>query len=252
MSYGEILLDVDCDFMLDGDYGWEDGNTHYEAHLRPRGVIELDPQISVPGRELGRELKYFKRRNNATQVYLIIDHHEALYWWDTLVVERALCIHIDAHHDLWRNDIPMKSKAHNPVNRTYIDCGNYLQQAVREKMIRRALYVPSPFRHVWKERKEIQKKLPKKLHKRVALLSWEAFLRRKEKYPQADIITIAVSPEWFPRKYWGEIIDLCDQLGIPPKIIDRIGVEADQKWDELELHGETSSFVFPYDGVQYI
>lgn len=248
MSYGEVLLDLDVDFMLDGDYGWEEGHTHYK---KKDGTL-LDPQIIIPGKEFGREVRYFKRRNNATKIFLIIDHHEALYYWDTYVVERALCIHIDGHHDLWRNDIPMKSKAHNPENRTYIDCGNYLQQAVREKMLKRVLYVPSPFRYIWNERREIQKKLPKKYHKHVGLLSWEAFLRRKEKYPKADIITIAVSPEWFPRKYWDEAIDLCDQLGVPSKIIDRIGSEAEQKWNDLETSGETKSFVFPYDGICYL
>ena len=85
--------------------------------------------------------------------------------------------------------------------------------------------------------------------RRVAVRSWETFLRRKEELPQADIITIAISPEWFPRQFWVEAVDLLEELRVPTKIIDRRFTEAEKKWDELEETNDCKCFKFPYDGM---
>lgn len=243
---GEVLLDLDLDFMVDGDYGWgETVRNHRECFDKKR----LWPSIRIPGKKLGKELRYFRKGRGQTKTYVMVDHHESLFWWDTHIVERGYCIHIDGHHDLWRNSIPKGRKIFSSTNRKHIDCGNYLRQALSEKIVSKVLYVPSPYRSVNAERKQINNLLHWRHRRRVAVRSWETFLRRKEELPQADIITIAISPEWFPRQFWVEAVDLFEELRVPAKVIDRRFIEAERKWDQLEETNSCGSFKFPYDGI---
>ena len=109
-----VLLDIDADFMLDDDY-------NYSSWSNERSKSK----IVVSGKELGLTLKRFIKKD--TDIILEIDHHESLYWWDCYAIDNALCIHVDAHHDMWGREW---SGGIYEGERGYVDCGNYLQQAL--------------------------------------------------------------------------------------------------------------------------
>jgi hypothetical protein len=240
----KVLLDIDADFMVGNADGHDLG------------------EIQITGREYGKQLKYFRRKN--TEVHLMIDHHESLYYWDQAGVRNAMCIHIDAHHDMW--EVP---DVHEPIVeehlvdfqdprrglRTYdqVDCGNYLHQAMIDGIVGQTIYVPAPFRKVTHERADIAYELRssyrQNLIKKVRVKSWEAFKRSRERFPKADIITIAISPEWTPRRFWPEIADLCRELGVSDSILRTKKKKAIRKWKSDSCPGRINQqfdYKFPY------
>lgn len=236
-----VLLDVDADFMVGNSEGYE--------------VDE--PQIT--GREYGRILRHFKKR--ATEVHVMIDHHEALYHWDQAGVMDATCIHIDAHHDMWEvpevvepivsrtlvnfQDDPRRGLR----NQDQVDCGNYLHQAMIDGIVEKVIYVPAPFRDLGYERNDISDEIGDRTDQ-VEIRPWEAFKHNRRKLPKADIITIAISPEWTPRSLWPEIRDLCTELDVPAKVLRSRKRKAVRKWNSDSSPRQTDlalDFKFPYE-----
>lgn len=235
-----VLLDIDADFIV--------GNGDGDDVARPE----------VTGREYGRHLRHFKKQD--TEVHLMIDHHESLFHWDNAGVRGATCIHIDAHHDMW--DVP---DVEEPIVRRtlvdfqddprrglrspeQIDCGNYLHQAMIDGIVKRVIYVPSPFRDIDYEEDDIYCEMGDRADQ-VEIRTWETFKANRKRLPKADIITVAISPEWTPRSLWGEIKDLCDELGIPPKIVRAKKRKAVRKWKSKSCPAQTDlelDFKFPY------
>ena len=52
-------------------------------------------------------INYFSNINNQLikNKYCFLDHHKALYHWDQIDDINVHCIHIDAHHDLYVDEI---------------------------------------------------------------------------------------------------------------------------------------------------
>ena len=235
-GWEQVLLDIDADFLLDADYGWRESSTqHLGAHL------------AISGAEVGRALKRFIKKN--TVFYLCVDHHEALYWWDTHIVWDALCYHVDGHHDLWNNGI--EDYQWPGANRKIVDCGSYLNQAVRDGMVGKVVYVPGLFRNIRDERDDIDVALPCEFSASVSVNHWNSFRKLKNRMPKADIVTIAISPEWMPKKFWSEIEDLCTEIGVHPKMISVKKKIAFKRWKQLEKTNHCDCFYFPYDGCVF-
>ena len=230
MELDSVLLDIDADFIA--------GN--------PDG--ESDDEINISGKELGKGLRWFRKRN--TRIHLMVDHHESLHHWDQEGVENALCIHVDAHHDLWRVWNKNKRGAVRKGLRTKaIHCGNYLQQAMIDGVISKVMFVPPQRSYLCGERDDIRMRLNKNISpSKVRVVSWQAFQRMKTTLPKADIITIAISPEWTPKNLWPHVIDLCKELSVDPRVINAKKVEACTKWRagiDAEACGSKFDFKFP-------
>lgn len=232
--FGTTLLDVDMDFMCADNYGWDEGR-----HTQ-------DMEVAVSGRDLGRALRRFKKKG--TRIYLIVDHHESLYWWDQLEIDNALCIHIDGHHDMWPNQLPLDIEV---GHRAEVDCGCYLQQAIRDSIVSKVLYIPALYRLVKEEKRDLRDQLSVQIPYKTAcsitrVQSWEWFLRTRSQLPKADIITLAISPEWMPKHLWPEIEQCCEELRVHPDIIKSKKRVANRKWNNLQRYGRCKSFAFPY------
>jgi hypothetical protein len=229
-----VLLDIDADFMLDNDYNYSSWSNERRKS-----------KIVVSGKELGNTLKRFIKKD--TDIILEIDHHESLYWWDGYSINDALCIHIDAHHDMWGQD--WCGGGIYEGQRGNVDCGNYLQQALVDDIVKQVVYVPSGFRKTSYEEKDIKENLSYSSHKRrIEVCSWKNFQKDIKKYPKADLITICVSPEWFPRQHWKHLQDLAEVLEANPTDIKKIKVRAIKKWRAMKYRND-KSFVFPYEYV---
>jgi hypothetical protein len=232
-KYSSVLLDIDADFMLDDDYNFASWSNERSKS-----------KIVVSGKELGLTLKRFIKKD--TDIILEIDHHESLYWWDCYCIDNAQCIHIDAHHDMWGRDC---CGGIYEGERGYVDCGNYLQQALVDNIVKKVVYVPSGFRSLSYEKADIKENLSFSRHnKRIEVSSWKKFQREIKKYSKADIITICVSPEWFPRQHWKHIQDLAEIMGAKPSAIKKIKTKADKKWNSMEKSSDRS-FAFPYENL---
>lgn len=236
-----VLLDIDADFIV----GNQDGDP-------------VDKPI-VTGREYARHLKRFKKRN--TELHLMIDHHEALFHWDQANIYDALCIHIDAHHDLWSVPtvgdpivehclVDFRDSRRGLRTDDQIDCGNYLHQAMIDDIVGNVIYVPAPYLDLDGEMHDIKYELGNdELFSRVKVRSWNNFKKGKNRLPKADIITIAISPEWLPQDLWPEVKILAEELGIEPSVIRSRKRKATRKWRARcsPLSGRVKyDYSFPY------
>ena len=97
------------------------------------------------------------------------------------------------------------------------------------------------------EREDIIWRLNKKIRpSRVRVVSWNTFQKMKRSLPKADVITIAISPEWTPEILWPEIESLCTELGVNLSDIRVKKRVADKKWLYWHLL-DSHSFKFPYN-----
>lgn len=230
-KYQTVLVDADMDFILDDHYDWAtEPGCHHNA------------QLDMSGWEYGAMLRRFLKPS--TIVRVIVDHHESLYCWDKEEVRNALCIHIDAHHDMWKNDIRRDSKS----NRRFVDCGSYLHQALCDGIVGRVVYVPSMWRWVKDEREDLDTELPSELRNKVGVRSYDYLLKKQRLMPKADILTLAISPGYMPQNYKSEIASAFRALGIIPQAIRGMLSMADRDWRQLYYTNWCRGFQFPYKG----
>lgn len=233
-----VLLDVDADFMLDDDY--------YDCTPRPEGervgrdkqgrkvIIDANgiegPRLLITGQQMGKVLRRFIW--SGTKVYLIVDHHEALYWWDQHDVHNAVCIHIDAHHDMWNREEWQGCRLQKKGRRdSIIDCGNYLHQAAVDGIVGKILYVPVSWKTHATERADIHRQFgQEKRRVGIRCRSWQGLVSLEPELPHADVITVAISPEWFPYKFMSEVEDLAKELGVPGKQVQEALIEANKRY----------------------
>ncbi len=68
------------------------------------------------------------------------DHRDALFFWESLKIREACCVHIDAHLDTCEFELPLTSRLDEPE----INCGNYLLHAIRRGVVNRVIWVIPP------------------------------------------------------------------------------------------------------------
>lgn len=235
-----LLLDIDADFMLS-----EDG-CNANAHCDSKDRIRL----RVSGKRLAEAIKPFIGPN--TRFVPVVDHQESLYVWDVMGVRNAKCIHIDAHHDCWASySYPIRG-----VRTRDIGCGNYLIQAMCDKVVDHTTYVPALFRSVEYEKEDVSYELSGIVSpRRLEVQSWCKFTKQAKKTKEkASIVTIAVSPEWFPKQFAHAYRELCQHLNIKKKLVDVTLCRANKKWAHIKRTGivggfsvESLDFTFPYN-----
>jgi len=235
-----LVLDIDADFMLSTnacDLEAHDGKDDTHIQISAKRIAEVVGSLIGP----------------RTRLIPVVDHHESLYVWDVMRVKDAECIHIDAHHDCWGQYFSMSRGCRG--DRT-IGCGNYLVQALLDGVVRHVTYVPALWRHTEEEREDVSYEVSDLVSpKRVVVEPWRRFIHeigaRQEK---ASIVTIAVSPEWFPKRFAFAFKDLCKRLKIKQELVDQILARANKKWKYIKERGlvpgnsiDEHDFTFPYD-----
>lgn len=227
-----FVVDADMDFILDDNYGADlDRYAHWDA------------DIEISGSKYGQTLA--KLIGPKTKVHLIVDHHESLYWWDRYRISNAYCLHIDAHHDMW-------APPGDWYDRTEINCGNYLNVALGERIVDNVMYVPSPWRGVYSEWRDIKDNIKPELHSNVKVRSWKYLTGQVNHLPKADVLTLAISPEWFPEDFIQQIKDTCQQLKIPNRTVNARLKQAAKLWSRVYSGKCTGplSFQFPYASIK--
>ncbi len=234
----KLLLDIDCDFLLNRDVNdgcW--GN-------KPRTYARMT------GKTLAKRLKRFMKPE--TKVFFVVDHQESLFYWDLLKIKNADCIHIDAHHDCWSDCVEEKN------DRLKVHCGSYLAQAITDGVVKKLTYVPALFRYTLEESMELLGEFEwiSIDHRNIRTLNWKKFLTEmaSNRHLKADVITICVSPEWFPRKFWTHALQLCKAFEVQKEQIKEVWKRANIKWAEEKKNkwhppGEpirNLDFIFPY------
>lgn len=68
------------------------------------------------------------------------DHRDALFFWESLQLRDACCVHVDAHLDTCEFELPLTSRLDEPE----INCGNYLLHAIRRGVVNRVIWVIPP------------------------------------------------------------------------------------------------------------
>ena len=81
-------------------------------------------------------LNYFSKvdKKLITNQYCFLDHHKALFYWDKIETNNNHCIHIDAHHDLYSDELTDWNMP-NKIRGNFIGVGNYLFKALKEQKI---------------------------------------------------------------------------------------------------------------------
>jgi hypothetical protein len=230
-----LLLDLDLDFLWDRD-----------CYLNCNEVgLAYSPE------EVGKNL--LKLKKSQTTVHLIVDHQESLYIWDKLNVREACCVHIDGHHDMWRfnwreKTIPRGLRGSN------VGCGSYLSQAITDGVVKEVIYVAPKYKYVCNEESDIRDELGSL--RNITVMKWNNFLKTMHLLPKADVITIAVSPEWSPHYFWPEMKTVCEILGVSKYSMNRRRKQANAKWKMANAKSLTKrckikqlDFQFPYSCI---
>ncbi len=233
-----VLLDIDLDFILNADAN--NGNS-----ILHENKFQETIKTKISGKTMAKRLKPWLAPH--TKVFLCLDHQEALYYWDALKVRGATCFHVDAHHDCWSDEVI------DVKDRTSVHCGSYLAQAMVDGVVRHMTYVPAFFRYLWEEKDDLRYQLKKvKIRKqRWEVRHWKKFIQERQK---ADIVTICLSAEWFPKRFFPHFVSVCKTFGVRKKHIDKIYRQACEKWRDcvqgFRSPGEPinkTHFRFPYD-----
>ncbi|MBT9584770.1 tetratricopeptide repeat protein [bacterium] len=68
------------------------------------------------------------------------DHRDAFFFWQSLGIREACCLHVDAHLDTSEFEVPILSELPLPQ----INCGNYLLHALRQGLVSEVIWVIPP------------------------------------------------------------------------------------------------------------
>ncbi len=240
-----LVLDIDADVML------SDNACEPEAHTG-----KDDTHIQISGRRIAEVVAPLI--GPRTRLIPIVDHHESLYVWDVMRVRNAECIHIDAHHDCWGQFFGMSRGQRGD---RAIGCGNYLVQALLDKVIKKVTYIPALWRHSSNEAEDVKYEVEDLVSpNRVVVQPWRQFIHAaKARRDKASIVTIAVSPEWFPKRFTFAFRELCEHLNIREGLVDETLTRANKKWTYIRRKGIVSGqsiddhdFTFPYNSRRYL
>ncbi len=68
------------------------------------------------------------------------EHHQALTFWQSLGIQQACCVHVDAHLDTCEFEVPQSARP----GESDINCGNYLLHALRQGVVNQVVWVIPP------------------------------------------------------------------------------------------------------------
>ena len=191
---------------------------------------------------------FFSKIDNklVKEKYCFLDHHKALYHWDKIDCEDIHCIHIDAHHDLYVDEIndwniPDKFRGN------FIGVGNYLFRALLEKKISSITWVIPDWLDKNDAELDLEKYIGKGFLKSVSII----YYNELKEISDEIFLTISISPEWIPDPD-KEILEVskflkgCDFKG---SVIEEINLELMKRWGIKDFNQNALKyrFKFPYD-----
>jgi len=178
--------------------------------------------------------------------YCFLDHHKALYYWDQIDEHGIHCIHIDAHHDLYVDEI---NDWNIPLNfrGSFIGVGNYLFRTLLEGTVSRITWViPN-----WLDKKEAQNDLEKYIGKGFSKSVSIIYYNELENIYDDIFLTISISPEWIPnpKKEILNISEFLRNFNFNDKVIKDINIELINRWsiEDFNKNALKYRFHFPYN-----
>ena len=179
----------------------------------------------------------------AGQRALLIDHHEALAYWDTIGVRGASAVHIDAHHDMFGNDHRVWGRPLG-ARGNQIGVGDYLLQALREGIVQSVDWVIPPWTTATAEMPKLQRQIGDWYSSRVDIRPFGDDLPSR-----CRLLTVSVSPEWIPPESRRWAASVLRRLGFAPRLVERALEQCDTRWKQCLVTPEAMGphrYVFKY------
>jgi hypothetical protein len=169
-----IFLNIDYDFFFDS---------------------QRDTSIDFDKKKWTNSDSFFSKINkNLIDVrYCFLDHNKALFHWDQFQKKNVHCIHIDAHHDLYADEL-VDWMIPNKIRGSFIGVGNYLFKALIEKKISFITWVIPDWLDKNEASIDLVKYIGKGLMNRIVIKYFSELEEIKEKI----YLTVSISPEWIP------------------------------------------------------
>jgi len=204
-----IFLNIDYDYFFDS---------------------QEDVSLNHNKKRWANPVSFFSNINDKliTNKYCFLDHHKALYYWDQIDDMNIHCIHIDAHHDLYVDEINDWNIPNN-FRGNFIGVGNYLFKALLEKKINKITWVIPDWLDINDSRIDLEKYIGKRLLKSVSILYYNQLKEIKDQI----FLTISISPEWIPdpENEISSILKFLKNFNFDDNIIKDIKIELKNRWN---------------------
>lgn len=220
----DVLVDFDLDFCFDAAE---------DITLAPAKRLH-----ATAGRVIAWAAKL-----EVGQRALVVDHHEALAYWDAIGILGAAVIHIDAHHDMfgadhrvWRRPLGARG--------AQVGVGDYLLQALREGIVQHVDWVVPPWIDAAIEVPKLMQQTGVWYASRVCIRPFENDLPRR-----CRLLTVSLSPEWIPQESRSWAAGVLTQLGFAPHQIEQALKQCDARWKQCFATPEAMRpyrYVFEY------
>ena len=205
-----VILNIDFDVFY---------NTDQDTTLSPNKILVVCPHTILTSLRIAEH----------TVPFLCLDHHEALAEWDRRELRHAVCIHMDAHHDL-HTDFNRSWEVPFATRGRHIGAGDYLFHALREGMIDSLIWVAPSWVQPAHAAQDIRKRLGPTLSSRITIVTLQSF---HWDLPAATMVSIAFSPEWTPRRDLLIAEDFARKLNGAPRDIQQWTTSAENRYDTL-------------------
>ena len=216
-------LSIDCDFF----YGTAD-----DLSLQPHKALAEDVSAfadripPVPDRP-----------------FLCLDHHELLDHWDASGKRLDLCVHFDAHSDLF-TDFNRAWEMPLGVRGSFVGIGDYLFHALREGILGNLVWVCPRWLNAETERGTLRHALGPSFGARVNIINYGDWLWN---LPPPSGACLCLSPEWSRRQDLPVFSALAMRLGARERERAAWLDKADRRYADLAAGADPLSlrFTFP-------
>lgn len=216
-------LNIDCDFF----YGTAD-----DLSLQPRKVLIED-------------MNAFSDRIPAvpSSPFLCLDHHELLSHWDASKKRIGLCVHFDAHSDLF-TDFNRAWEMPLGVRGSFVGVGDYLFHALREGILENLVWVCPQWLNARNELAKLRRVLGPLLGTRVSVVNYRDWAWR---LPPPSGICLCLSPEWCRQQDLSTFSALAMRLGSDERDRKKWLDNANRRYEDLASGVDPLSlrFTFP-------
>tara|TARA_X000001036_G_scaffold384918_1_gene379168 strand:+ start:584 stop:1252 length:669 start_codon:yes stop_codon:yes gene_type:complete len=182
-------------------------------------------------------------KNLIIEKYCFLDHNKALFHWDKVSKDNIHCIHIDAHHDLYADEL-IDWVLPNKIRGSFIGVGNYLFKALIEKKISSITWIIPD----WLDKKEALLDLTRYIGKgyinRIEIKYYSELNEIKEKI----YLTISISPEWIPNivEEIPKISTFLNEFNFDDKIINNIKTEIVARIEKKDFNANALKYRFQF------
>lgn len=228
-----ILIDIDLDFLFEGT-----GTILEEPDKQIWCSAEMLADTLLPAKFLEKE------------VWAFLDHHISLALWDKYGIQQALCLHIDAHRDIYglQNDSASKSSG---IRGKWVGCGDYLFHAIREGIVQSVIQVIPDGIHYKHAVRDIMKSGDEEIYRAIQLtrLKHLRHILSELCVENIRLITVALSPNWIPPHHWMVIESFLTLIGLPESDCGKFRISVQKRWKQIADGKKMDKFFFPYETI---